>query len=27
MLSKANGVLAEIYQRYTGVELVTLPQI
>lgn len=27
MLSKQNGVLAEIYQRYTGVELVALPQI
>ena len=27
MLSKQNGVLAEIYQRYTGVELVPLPQI
>jgi polar amino acid transport system substrate-binding protein len=27
MLNKQNGVLAEIYQRYTGVELVPLPQI
>lgn len=27
MLSKQNGVLAEIYQRYTGVELVALPLI
>lgn len=27
LLSKQNGVLAEIYQRYTGVELVALPQI
>lgn len=27
MLSKQNGVLAEIYQRYTGVELVPLPLI
>ncbi|WP_144183352.1 transporter substrate-binding domain-containing protein [Elioraea rosea] len=27
MLSKQNGVLAEIYERYTGVELVALPTI
>jgi polar amino acid transport system substrate-binding protein len=27
MLGKQNGVLAEIYQRYTGVELVALPLI